>query len=66
LVIIQERVAGLNEAALTKFVTRARRAAGLLGAVSVLVTSSQELREMNHYFRENNKHIDLLSFQAMP
>ena len=31
LVIIQERVAGLSEAALAKFVARARRAAGLRG-----------------------------------
>ena len=45
LVIIQERVAGLTEAALAKFVTRARRAIGLRGAVSVLVTSSRELKD---------------------
>jgi probable rRNA maturation factor len=66
LVIIQERVAGLNEAALTKFVTRARRAAGLRGAVSVLVTSSRELQGLNHRFREKNKPTDVLSFPAMP
>jgi probable rRNA maturation factor len=66
LVIIQERVAGLNEAALTKFVTRARRAAGLRGAVSVLVTSSRELQGMNHRFRGKNKPTDVLSFPAMP
>ena len=66
LVIIQERVAGLNEAALTKFLARARRAAGLRGAVSVLVTSSRELQGLNHRFRGKNKPTDVLSFPAMP
>jgi probable rRNA maturation factor len=66
LVIIQERVAGLTEATLTKFVTRARRVAGLRGAVSVLVTSSRELQGLNHRFRGKNKPTDVLSFPAMP
>ena len=66
MVIIQERVAGLNEVALAKFVARARRAVGLRGAVSVLVTSSQELRGLNHRFRGKNKPTDVLSFPAMP
>jgi len=66
LVIIQERVAGLSEAALAKFLTRARRATGLRGAVSVLVTSSRELQGLNHRFRGKNKPTDVLSFPAMP
>jgi probable rRNA maturation factor len=66
LVIIQERVTGLNEAALAKFVTRARKAAGLRGTVSVLVTSSRELQAMNRRFRRKNKPTDVLSFPAMP
>jgi len=66
LVIIQERVAGLTEGALAKFVTRARRAAGLRGAVSVLVTSSRELQALNYRFRGKNKPTDGLSFPAMP
>jgi probable rRNA maturation factor len=66
LVIIQERVAGLNEAALAKFVARAQRAVGLHGAVSVLVTSSRELQTLNHRFRGKNKPTDVLSFPAMP
>jgi probable rRNA maturation factor len=66
LVIIQERVAGLTEATLAKFVTRARRAAGLRGAVSVLVTNSRELQGLNHRFRGKNKPTDVLSFPAMP
>jgi probable rRNA maturation factor len=65
LVIIQERVAGLSQAALTQFVTRARRATGLRGAVSVLVTSSRELQRLNHRFRGKNKPTDVLSFPAI-
>ncbi len=66
MVIIQERVAGLSESALAKFVARARRAVGLRGAVSVLVTSSPELQGLNHRFRGKNKPTDVLSFPAMP
>jgi probable rRNA maturation factor len=66
LVIIQERVAGLSEAALAKFLARARRAAGLRGSVSVLVTSSRELQGLNRRFRGKNKPTDVLSFPAMP
>src|SRR5271170_3456634 len=66
LVIIQERVAGLTEAALAKFVTHARRVARLRGAVSVLVTGSRELQGLNHRFRGENKPTDVLSFPALP
>ena len=66
MVIIQEGVAGLSEAALAKFVTRARRVTGLRGAVNVLVTSSRELQGLNHRFRGKNKPTDVLSFPAMP
>jgi probable rRNA maturation factor len=66
LVIIQERVAGLSEAALAKFVTRARHATGMRGAVSVLVTSSRELQGLNRRFRGKNMPTDVLSFPAMP
>ena len=51
LVIIQERVAGLSELALAKFVTRARRSVALRGEVNVLITSSRELQGLNHRFR---------------
>ena len=64
--IIQRRVAGLSEATLAKFVARARRASGVRGAVSVLVTSSRELQALNRRFRRKNKPTDVLSFPAMP
>jgi probable rRNA maturation factor len=63
---MQESVAGLSEATLAKFVTRARRAARLQGSVSVLVTSSRELQGLNRRFRGKNKPTDVLSFPAMP
>jgi len=66
LVIIQEKVAGLSEAALGKFLARVRRATRLRGAVSVLVTGSRELRGLNHRFRGTNTPTDVLSFPAMP
>lgn len=66
MVIIKERVAGLSEVALAKFVTRARRVAGLRGAVSLLVTNSRELRKLNYRFRGKNKPTDVLSFPAIP
>ena len=45
---------------------RARRAVGLRSVVSVLVTSSAELRKLNRHFRGKNKTTDVLSFPAMP
>src|SRR5579859_3280978 len=66
LVIMQAKVAGLSEAALAKFLTRARRQIRLRGAVSVLVTSSRELRGLNHRFRGKNEPTDVLSFPGNP
>lgn len=62
MVILQKRVAGLNEDSLDRFVTRAKRAAKLRGSVTVLVTSSKELRRLNSRFRGKDKPTDVLSF----
>jgi probable rRNA maturation factor len=64
LVILQKRVAGLSEAALDRFMLRARRAAMLKGTVNVLVTSSAEVRSLNRQFRDQNKATDVLSFPS--
>ncbi len=64
MVILQKRVAGLNERSLDRFVARAKRAAGVRGAVTILVTSSTELRRLNHRFRGKDKPTDVLSFPA--
>ena len=64
LVILQKRVAGLTELALERFVARARRTAGLRGAVNVLVTTSSEMRSLNCRFRGKDRATDVLSFPA--
>jgi probable rRNA maturation factor len=64
LVILQKKVAGLNVETLDRFVSRARKAAGLRALVNVLVTSSAAVRSLNHQFRHKNKATDVLSFPA--
>jgi probable rRNA maturation factor len=66
LVIFQKRISDLTELALNRFVTRARRAAGLKGAVNVLITSSAEMKSLNRRFRGHDKPTDVLSFPAEP
>jgi len=55
-------MAGLSQTALTSFVLRARRAAGLRGTVNVLVTTSAAVRALNRQFRRKDKATDVLSF----
>jgi probable rRNA maturation factor len=64
LVLFQKRVAGLTEVALSRFVARARRAAGLKGMVDVLITSNAEMKILNRRFRGKNQATDVLSFPA--
>jgi probable rRNA maturation factor len=64
LVILQKKVAGLSEAALARFALRARRAAGVRGAVNLLVTNSNAIRVLNRQFRGQNKATDVLSFPS--
>ena len=64
LVILKKKVSGLSEPSLSRFVLRARRAAGLRCAVNVLVTSSSAMRTLNVRFRGKNKPTDVLSFPA--
>jgi probable rRNA maturation factor len=64
LVIFQKRVPDLSELALSRFIMRARRAAGLKGLVNVLITSSAEMKSLNRRFRGKDKPTDVLSFAA--
>ena len=64
MIIFQKRVADLTELALSRFLARARRAAGLKGAVNVLVTTSAEMKSLNRRFRAKDKPTDVLSFPA--
>jgi probable rRNA maturation factor len=65
-VISQKHVPDLTELALSRFVARARRAAGLKGLVNVLLTSSAEMKSLNRRFRGKDKPTDVLSFPAEP
>ncbi len=49
---------------LETFLAQARRAAGLAGAVSVLLTGDAEIQRLNREFRGKNKPTDVLSFPA--
>lgn len=66
MVIVQKPVGGLSEASLARFVSRAKQAVKLRGAVNVLITSSEELRALNSRFRHKDAATDVLSFPAMP
>jgi probable rRNA maturation factor len=61
---MQKRVPDLTELALTRFVARARSAAGLKGMVDVVVTSNAEMKMLNRRFRGKNQATDVLSFPA--
>ena len=62
MIILHKRGPGLSEAALARFLARAKGAAGVRGSVNVLVTSSQELRGLNRRFRGKDRPTDVLSF----
>ena len=61
-VILRRRAAGLNRDSLGDFVARASRAAGLRGAVTVLVTGDRQMRNLNWRFRGKDHSTDVLSF----
>jgi probable rRNA maturation factor len=60
-----ERTSGkISQRELTVFTTKARRAIGLKGELSVRITSARELQELNRRFRHKNKPTDVLSFPS--
>ena len=64
MVIFKKRVPGLNEASLDRFLRRARRAVGLRGRVTALVTTNRALRILNERYRGKDQPTDVLSFPA--
>jgi len=60
------RELGLSPAGLERFLRAAQRAAGLDGAVDVLLADDATLRRLNKTFRGKNKATDVLSFPAGP
>ncbi len=65
LIILRKKLAGVSERSLQTFAVRARKAAGVKGQVQVLITSSEELRELNKRFRRKDKPTDVLSFPGI-
>lgn len=65
MIILKKKLAGLNQRSLAIFASRARKAVGLKGHVQVLITSSDELRDLNRRFRRKDKPTDVLSFPAI-
>ena len=63
-IILKRRVANVTEQALERFAARACRISGLRGRVTVLVTSSREIRALNARFRDEKHATDVLSFPA--
>jgi probable rRNA maturation factor len=61
-IIFHKPVGGLSKAALSRFVSCARRTAQLDGQVNVLVTTSRDLRGLNRQFRGKDEPTDVLSF----
>lgn len=64
MIIVRSRSRHLSKTALEKFLVRAQRAVRLKGPLSVLITSSREMRSLNRRFRGKNKATDVLSFPA--
>lgn len=64
--ILQEKVDGMNDRSLARFILRARRVVRLRGQVNLLVTSNAAMRSLNRQFRGHNQTTDVLSFPAAP
>jgi probable rRNA maturation factor len=65
LIILKKKLAGVSERSLESFANRARKVAGVKGQVHVLITSSDQLRQLNKRFRRKDKPTDVLSFPAI-
>jgi len=53
----------VSERALALFAGKAQRAVGVDGAVTIRITSSDELRELNRKYRHKDEATDVLSFE---
>jgi probable rRNA maturation factor len=64
IIVFEKKLSGLSSRNLAGFALKARRAAGLRGAVSVLITNNSHMRRLNEHFRGKTKATDVLSFPA--
>ena len=65
MVIFRKTIADVSQQSLARFLSRVVRLAGLPGQVTVLVTGSRELHDLNLRFRGQDKPTDVLSFPAV-
>lgn len=63
-IILEHESNEIHARALSLFTTKAKRAVGARGELSIRITSSAEMRELNRRFRRKNKSTDVLSFPA--
>jgi probable rRNA maturation factor len=66
IIVFEKRLPGLSSRALAGFALKARRATGLRGAISVLITGNSGMRRLNLRFRGKSIPTDVLSFPAPP
>jgi probable rRNA maturation factor len=64
IIVLEKKLPGLSSRALAGFAFQARRAAGLRGVVSVLITGNSSMRRLNSRFRGKGRPTDVLSFPA--
>lgn len=62
MIILEASLDDVDEADLNRFTRRARKLAGVSGAVAVLITGNRQIRRLNRRFRKKDKPTDVLSF----
>ncbi len=65
MVTIENKIGGVSERALDRFLLRVRRASHVRGQVHVLIVSNRRMKNLNWQFRGKNKVTDVLSFPAI-
>lgn len=63
-IILEHDEHEIRERPLALFAGRARRAIGLEGELSIRITSSRQMRQLNRRFRRKDKPTDVLSFPS--
>lgn len=64
-IILEHESDDISARELIRFATQAQRAVKLAGEVTVRITSSRELRELNRRFRRKKQATDVLSFPSV-
>jgi probable rRNA maturation factor len=63
-IVFEKKLPGLSSRVLTVFLQKARRAVGLHGTVSILITGNSSMSRLNSRFRGKTTATDVLSFPA--